>query len=760
MPETRDLDRKARAFDLLHPCIQEQLYRMQWTQLRPIQVAAIQNLLQGEAHLLVAANTAAGKTEAAFLPILSRLAEERSHGVAALYVSPLKALINDQFRRLEELCAGVDIEVHHWHGDVAAADKRALLRSPNGVILITPESIESLFINHPHRIDPLFDNLRFVVLDELHAFIGQERGAHLRSLLHRVIVRSRSPVRRVGLSATLGDLPAAAAWMCGSETVTIVTGDIEKSIKISLRGFLRTTEDGDATASLKPDHVPVLDAGMAVEEPPITPADLHLAEALWRAFSRTNALIFANSRAKLEFYADLVRQLSEKQGQRNPFCVHHASLSKAEREATEEGLRSDRPTPTFCSSTLELGIDVGKLAEIGQIGSPWSVSSLAQRLGRSGRREGDASVLRMYIEEDQPSADSSVVDRLFPQLLQALAMTELMLAGWCEPPDGSHLHLSTLVQQVLSVIAERGGARADALYSTLIAEDSFSNVSRATFMAVLRSMGGADLIEQTTEGDLILGLKGERIVRSRDFYAAFATEQELQVVHNGRCIGTIAASPGAGGQGFIILAGRRWKIVKVDEAGKVLIVEPSAGGRVPYFAGCGGADIDARVRREMRSIVTGNNSPAYLDRTLRSMLADARSTARAAALNQLDLILEGVDTVWFTWTGSKTNRTLAALGSFAGGLEIVDKGIALNIARRTPDQVREVFQRLLNQTPSSLDLASTFAFKGGAKYDAFLSETLLSQAFAWHSLDLAGAQDLIRRACSVNAEVRFPRSPE
>jgi ATP-dependent Lhr-like helicase len=728
------------AFELLHPRVQEQLYRMRWTALRDIQAGAIRALLQGDRHLLISAQTAGGKTEAAFLPILSQIVETPEGSVRALCISPLKALINDQFRRLEELCERAEIPVHRWHGDVGQAARRVFLERPSGVLLITPESVEALFMNRPHDLDRLFSGLQYVVIDELHSFIGTERGAHLKSLLARVITRSQNRVRLVGLSATLGDLDAACRWLAPHEPAAFaqIEGGREKTIHYQLRGYLRSASELTATAAAAQDEE-------ALAEPPLTAEDDRLTDDLFRAFYGKTALIFANSRSKLEFYADLVRRKSEIQGLPNRFRVHHGSLSKGEREDTEAALRSDSPTATFCSSTLELGLDVGNVKEVGQIGAPWSVSSLTQRLGRSGRRAGEASVLRLYVEENEASSKSALLDRLYFQLLQAIAMTELMLEKWCEPPDAERLHLSTLVQQVMSVIGERGGARADRLQDTLITRGAFTNVTPGMFVQLLRSMGAADLIEQTPEGDLILGLRGERIVRKFDFYSAFQTEQELRVVCQGRTIGTITALPGLGADGFIILAGRRWKVVSVDAERGEIVVEPSRGGRVPYFAGAGGADLHPRVRQKMREVLLGEAVPAYLDATAKQMLAHARATAREAKLDTNSFLTDGATTYWFTWTGSRIQRTLLGLGTFYAGLKVRDEDVALAFGDAGEPQIREAFMALATALPAPEELALRFPTKGQEKYDGFLSEALQAQAFARNCLDLKGAAEAISR---------------
>ena len=720
------------AFGLLHPALQEELYRMRWTELWPIQVETIQEILQGERDVVVSAATAGGKTEAAFLPILSRIMGDCGGGVRALYVGPLKALINDQFRRLEELCERAEIPVHRWHGDVGQSRKRTLLDDPAGVLLITPESIESLFINHPARLPALFPRLAFIVVDELHSFIGTERGAHLRSLLARVIATSRVPVRIVALSATMGDLPAAARWLTRkqAEQTRIITGEGGRTIRYLLKGYLRTASSPRAPTE--------------AEEEVETEADRRLAKEILRAFHGRTGLIFANSRRMLEFYADLVHRMGEEQRLPECFRVHHGSLSKAEREETEEALRSDQPTATFCSSTLELGIDVGNIELIGQIGAPWSVSSLTQRLGRSGRREGQPSVMRLFIQDDEPTEKTGLVDRLFPELLQAIAMTDLMIERWCEPPEGDRLHLSTLVQQIMSVIAEKGGARADGLYDVLVAHGAFAGIDKATFTHVLRSMGANDLVEQTPEGTLILGLHGERIVRSFDFYSAFVTEKEMRVVHNGKLIGTITAMPGLAADGYLILAGRRWHVLEVDERHNEITVEPSRAGRVPYFKGASGADIHPKVRQRMRDLLASEAVPRYLDPTAREMLATARATARDVGLLDQPFVGDGADLIWFTWTGSRINRTLMALGSFIAGLKVTDDGIALTFESTPENAVRDAYRRVLTVHPSVEELAAKFPLKAHEKYDWCLSEELQAQALARNSLDLEGALALVR----------------
>ena len=663
---------------------------MRWTKLRQIQVDAIHEVFDGTGDLIIAARTAAGKTEAAFLPILSRMLEQPSAGIRAIYVGPLKALINDQFSRLEELCAEAEIAVHKWHGDVSAARKRRMLEQPSGVLLITPESIESLFVNHPHRLNSVFQSLAFIVIDELHTFIGTERGAHMRSLISRLAAKTREPVRRAGLSATFGpEIEEIRRWLRPShpEAVRLIEDPEKKSVQLRISGYWEHSspkkqpegKDGNEDAR---------------------PLEGDLEKDVFDTFHGKTALIFANSKSYIEQCADYARRESSRRGLPDLFRVHHGSLSKGEREETEEALKSTRPTATFCSSTLEMGIDVGNVKLVGQIGSPWSVSSLTQRLGRSGRKEGESSVIRIFIGEDEPNQNTSLFKRLFLELLQATAMTELMLEKWCEPLETDRLHLSTLIQQVLSVIAERGGSRADDLHRALVREGGFPNVDQSKLINVLRCMGAADLVEQTPEGLLITGLRGEKIVRNHDFYIAFIVHEEYRVNHGGHHVGNIAFCFPEFEEGkFLILAGRRWHILDIDNERRAITVQPSPGGRVPGFHGEPGQDIHPRVRATMKALLEPTELPLFIDMKGEEMLLQARATARDSGLLTTPFLQDGPDAMWFPWTGSRIQRTLFGLGKFFGGLKVSEeksypasKRIALVFEKTTVARVQEVYR--------------------------------------------------------------------
>lgn len=699
--------------------VQRELYRMRWTRLRPIQVDAIFAFNRGAEHLILSAATASGKTEAAFLPILSELVSTRETGIGALYVGPLKALINDQFGRLEILCEAADIPVFKWHGDVDASKKRRFLSDPAGILLITPESIESLFINHSSQLPSLFRSIPFIVIDEIHAFIGTERGMHLKSLIARIAQISTVKTRIIGLSATLGDSLSTQRWLAPGdpESVRVISEtELEKDILFRVKGYLfESNSEGE-------EHD--------------DPALIKLSEDIIKHFYGKNSLIFINSRSYLELYANQVKKSLERIGLPDLFMVHHGSLSRDERERTEMALRSGRPTATFCSSTLELGIDVGDISRIGQIGAPWSVHSLCQRLGRSGRREGDPSVMIMFIPETEKK-EMDLVDRLYPTLLRALALSELMLKRWYEPPKIGLPHYSTLVQQILSVIAERGGASAATLYHILVEKGAFPWVTRSEFASILRCMGESDLVEQDPEGLLIFGLRGERIVHSVDFYACFPTQPEIKVLWKNKLIGSITPAPGLEAQKYLILAGQRWEITLVDQERNEILVQPSRGGKVPYFSGGAASDIHPIVVQEIRDLLRSDVTPIYLDTQGTSLLSSARATARSGGVLEYDLIPATNGTYWFPWVGSAALRTLATLGCHWGNLEVMVRDIALFFHHMSPSEVIDFYTEVLSRCPPKSEIAWKYEDRAREKYDPYVPAELLVKGFAETFIDTA-----------------------
>jgi ATP-dependent Lhr-like helicase len=725
------MDQESRAFDQLHPKIQRWIYDQGWTELRDAQECAIAPILEGSADVIIAAATAAGKTEAAFLPICSRLLDGESKDSAVLYVSPLKALINDQSDRMERLCETLRIEVHPWHGDIAQSRKREFLKAPSGILLITPESLEAIFVNHGSSAPSIFGNLLYVVVDELHSFIGAERGKQLQSLLRRVELSIRRRVPRVALSATLGDMTAAAEFLRPREgsKVKVILSDVSgQGLKLLVRGY-RMSARIDAPRTDEQEEQEHDDG-----------SERAVARDLFRVLRGSNNLVFANSRSNVEMYTDLLTRISEREGLPSEFWAHHGNLSKELREDAEAALKdSTRPATAICTSTLELGIDIGVVKSIAQIGAPHSVASLRQRLGRSGRR-GEPAILRVYIREQEIDENTLIEDCLRFDLVQTIAMVNLLLGRWCEPPEPSRLHLSTLIQQVLSLIAQYGGVTAKSAWSIL---SGVFSIDCDMFAAVLRSLGQRQILRQEPDGTLLLDEAGERLVNHYSFYAAFVSPEEYRLVSGSKTLGTLPIDRPLEENSAIIFGGRRWRVISVDERRKVIEVRPAPGGRVPAFCGERG-DVHDKVRQEMRTVYRDDSVPAYLDDTARSLLAEARLYFSQCNLETRHTVDCGADSLVFTWTGDRITDTIRLMLARAGLVGHAG-GPCIRVSASRAGTCAALKRIASEPPPDPLLLAETVQNKWSEKYDWALDPELLAAEYASRKLNVTDAHALVAR---------------
>ena len=684
-------------------------------------------ILDCSGDVIIAAATAFGKTEAAFLPICSRLLSTERSGACVLYVSPLKALINDQSDRMERLCETLEIPVHPWHGDISQSRKREFLKQPSGILLITPESLESVFVNRGASVTAIFSGLLYVVVDELHSFIGTERGQQLQSLLRRLEDAIGRQIPRIALSATLGDMSLAANFLRphgGDKVQVIESAALGQGLKLLVRGYRIT---GLAHRGAEEDEEEMENDGSVRA----------VASDLMKTLRGSKNLVFANSRSQVEKYADLLGRICEAARLPNEFWAHHGNLSKEIREEGEAALKDpSRPATAVCTSTLELGIDIGTVKGIAQIGTPNSVASLRQRLGRSGRR-GEPAILRTYIRESEIDAKSSIEDLLRTELVQTIAMVNLLLSRWCEPSGVGRLHLSTLIQQVLSMIAQFGGITARRAWSILA---NVFAVDQAIFLQMLRILGTRKVLRQESDGTLLLDEAGERIVGHYSFYAAFATPEEYRIVAAGKTLGTLPIDRPLQENSALIFAGRRWRVVMIDERRKVIEVQPSPGGRVPEFNGDRG-DVHDRIRGEMRTVLMGNDMPPYLDATARDLLGEARAHFSHYGLEHRSIVPSGAETAVFTWRGDRINDTLAVWFSHLGQIAL-NSGAAVRVFAGESDTVAALRRMASDPTPEPTVLAGSVRNKLSEKYDWLLDESLMNAEYASRRLDVNGAREL------------------
>lgn len=715
-------------FNKLDKKIQEKIYQMKWENLRPIQEESIDKIQTTKDHLIISASTASGKTEAAFFPIISEIISNKQEaGFQVMYIGPLKALINDQFNRIENLCEKCEIPVFKWHGDVSHVHKKKAKEKPSGILLITPESLESIFINYSSKLPELFNNLKYIVIDEMHSFIGNERGAQLKSLILRLRLFNND-FRCIGLSATLGDINKAKEWLSentGKETQTI-EDPTTKTKSLKIYGYENN-----------------LNLGEVVEEG--EEAIDRLIDDILLIFKDRTSLIFGNNKTKLEFFADAVISRARELKTSDNFRVHHGSLSKFERETVEAEVKSNKNFSVFCSSTLEMGIDIGSVSVIGQLDSPWSVNSLSQRWGRSGRKDGEKSIMYMFLMETEASDSCSILDKLYLNFIKSIALVELLVKDkWIESPKICKLHLSTFVHQILSVIAQFGGINALNLYETLIIKGAFTNISKEIFIKTLKSLSAQDLIEQSKSGELFLGLKGEKIVRNFKFYSVFNDSEEIKVIYNSKVIGTIANGLGLTIGGYLILSGKRWKIIEIYE-NKEILVEPSKGKKLPIFDATSFPETEKEIRTKMLQILKDFKEYSYLDKNATKMLTKARYYYNLIPKLEENLFKEGTSLVWFTWTSTSINLTLYAILTYFLKLNVTLRDEALILKETTKEELKNKLLEIDNNYPTALEIAALIPLKRIEKYDVFLTDELLSYSFAQNNLNLEEAKLCIKK---------------
>ena len=702
------------SFDQLSVGVQRWIYRQGWQSLRAVQEQTIPLVLKGEADLLLTAPTAGGKTEAAFLPLVSWLEKGGApSGYGVLCLSPLKALINDQFNRLELLCESAQTQITPWHGDVSQSLKRRSWRNANGILMITPESLESMFVQRPVELRDRMQDLKYVVIDEFHAFIGRERGQQLISQLARLEVMLERPIRRIALSATIGDSDMALACLRpdGSrEGVHLDVPGESLDLKLILKAYQPT------------------DVGL--------PAELEMAKDLFAWLRGDSHLVFANSRRMVEEITDRLTSLTENAHVPLEFYAHHGSLSRDARYFVEDRLREgEKPTTAIATSTLELGIDIGDVKSVGQIGPPSNVSSLRQRLGRSGRRAGQSAILRTLVTSESNLNEPAPTELLELELFQSIAVIDKLLQRWIEPPDTSRLHLSTLIQQLLSMIAYQGEITAAAAYETLCIRGPWQSIDQEFFMRFLRSIASQDVISQLPSGELIVGIAGEREISRYDFYTAFQVPDEFRLTANGKTIGTIPVdNPVMPGQ-LILFAGRRWKVEAVDLEQKVISLVKGGGGIAPNFGG-ERASAHREIHRHMRRWYESEDIPTYCDEKSQALIPGARKFYLDNQLGSCPMVRSGEELYWLVWEDVRVINTLVilatALGLTAGSA--FGPVVVIKSANEPFSLVQQLLDLMAGYSPQVL--TAEISAIPIEKYDHLLGDEMMSESYARSTLNL------------------------
>ncbi len=735
-------------FERYAPFIQDYIYRSGWQSLRGVQNAAGEALFGTEENVLLTASTASGKTEAAFFPILTLLDENPSRTVGVLYIAPLKALINDQFGRLNELCEEEGIPVTRWHGDAAQSKKRKLLKKPSGILQITPESLESLMINKHMEIPSLFGDLRFIVIDEIHSLLRADRGLQTFCLIERLCRLAGCSPRRVGLSATIGNPEEAGKFLAaGSSRGTLIPKfDGGKEIwRLSMEHFYNTAPQADEGREVPvetPRPEPATDTAPRAADP-----------GMGYIFEHTRGkkcLIFSNSREECEAVCQNLRQYCEAVGEPDRFLIHHGNLSASYRESAEEEMKDDDSLQSVCATaTLELGIDIGRLERAFHIDAPYTVSGFLQRLGRTGRR-GSPSEMWFVMREEHQEARAMLPDSIPWHLIQGIALVQLYIEErFVEPPRMDRLPYSLLYHQTMSTLASCGEMTPGELASRVLILNCFHRVSREDYRILLRHLLKTDHIQQTENGGLIVGLSGERVVNTYKFYAVFQENVEYTVHAGSEQLGTIVKPPPIGDK--IAIAGRVWVVEEVDHKRRELYCTLVKGNIPAYFGDVAG-DIHTRILERMAGVLNEKKYYPYLMRHAVCRLQEARESFLKSGMSEKPLIsLGGKMWALFPWVGSYAFLAMERFLKIRCGQRLGLKGLETSrpyYMQFTMQVSEHAFYEIVCEEAEMefdpLELVYPKEVPVFEKYDPYLPEELVRKGFAYGVLDVTGMKQRVQ----------------
>ena len=758
-------------FSRYSPLIQHYIYENGWTSLRGIQAAAGDAIFNTDANVLLSASTASGKTEAAFFPIITLMQEQPPASVGCLYIAPLKALINDQFVRLNDICDESGIAVWHWHGDVAQSQKKKLLKHPSGILQITPESLEAMLLHRHSEIPHLFGDLRFIVIDEIHSFLRGDRGGQTLCLIERLCRIANVNPRRIGLSATIGEPDMVARYLSagtGRGTVIPRVEAAKAKWRLSMEHFFTIQPDHTVQAR-KENRKELPDPQSDGPDDPLRMAD----PALRYIFDNTRGhkcLVFSNSREECEAVTSTLRQYCEARHEPDRFLIHHGNLSTSYRESAEEIIKRDDSLVTVCTtSTLELGIDIGRLERAFQIDAPYTVSSFLQRMGRTGRRNAP-SEMWFVIREDPAEARALLPETIPWKLLQGIALVQLYLEEkWVEPPRTGRLPYSLLYHQTMATLASGGEMTPAELASHVLTLSYFRNITQDDFRVLLRHLLKTDHIERTERGGLIVGIAGEREVNNFKFYAVFQENEEYTVRCESQELGTIVKPPPVNDK--IAIAGRVWVVEEVDIKRHVVYCHP-VKGIIPAYFGDEPGDIHTHIFERMRRLllegfVDGDKTPeqrvaryAYLLPHARLRLAQAQDAALHSGLGEKWIIsLGGNMYALFPWLGSYAFLALERFLRLKCGPQVGMKGFDSNrpywmqfTLQTSLDRLLEVMRAEISKPIDSMTLLYPKEKPVFDKYDDRLPVELTRKGFAYGVLDIEGMRRRVMQIVAMRTD--------
>ena len=686
------------AFDLLHPGLQHHIVNsLGWRELRPFQEEVIPVVLRGQ-HVVVIAPTAGGKTEAAIFPALSRMLVEDWRGLSVLYLCPIRALLNNLHIRLSRYATLVGRTCAVWHGDTSPSERSRINRERPDILLTTPESLEVMLVSRKSDAPALFRDMRLVIVDELHAFAGDDRGWHLLSVLERVSRLAGCELQRVGLSATVGNPDELLKWLiCGSEAPACV---------------VRPEAAAAKTASVQLDFVgSITNAAVVISR-------MHRGE---------KRLVFVDSRARAEELGAQLRKLEVKT------CVTHSSLSKDERGRAERAFASETDCVIVATSVLELGVDVGDLDRVIQIDAPSTVASFLQRMGRTGRRAGaDRNCLFLATHDFG--------------LLQAAALLELWAAGYVEAVAPPPIPYHVFVQQLLTLVLQN---------PDFVRSDWTAWIGRVPVFAELQDGRADAIINHALEQELLgedggrlhLGREADRKLGHRHFseLLSVVTSQPLFQVRYGRLeVGFVhpLSFVKKDGPPILALGGRGWRLVHVDWDRKVAHVEPAqesgrsrwVGSSVPLSP-----TLCAALRRMLES---EDVSPTW-SRRASGRIAELRNELGPCCGEGTAIVRRGMSLEWWTFAGLAANQTVVQYlrPHFASSLRADNLWITLPAGSSVEELARIIEGLREVSTPPEWDLQAPAADL--MKFGDLLPANLLCELVLARIADVPRARQIL-----------------
>ncbi|MFZ5479216.1 MAG: DEAD/DEAH box helicase [Myxococcota bacterium] len=691
-------------------------HRLRWTTLRPVQEQAAGAILDGN-DVVIVASTASGKSEAATFPALSLLLDRPPRGVGILYVAPLRALLNDQSVRMTAYAEMVGMRAFVWHGETPAAERERFLAEPADILLTTPEAIEAMFLSRRVAPEVVFADLRVVVVDEVHAFAGTDRGAHLTSLLERLVSASGSMPQRVGLSATVAEPEALLAWLAGTSPRrrVVVAPELEPP-RIDVAVVCRA------------------DAGALASE----------AAAMT---SGKKTLVFCQSRMGAEDMARGLRQAGARA------FVHHGSVSREGRSAAEARFRHDGPAAIVCTSTLELGLDIGDLDHVAHEDAPATVSSFWQRGGRAGRRPGHRPNMTFLCHGGL-------------SVLRATALVELAREGWIEPIRPDTRCWPVLAHQVVAMAVHHGTVDPNTAWQRLRGVHAFRDVSCDEFAALLRDLVAKGYLFHSA-GKLSVGDAAERTWgrRSfRDFCSVFLTRVPWRVVSTtGDEVGTLDGSYALSLEcdHTFLLGGRAWVVRSVDEHAHVVTVARTTRAGPPSWRADSPMLLGFELCDQMKSILLGSAQFAYHDARAAESLEELRA-AEGPLLRSGGLAFGPDDVVWVNYAGGRVNQTLKYALSHMCGWRVWATNLAIRIERVRPEMAvaglielaRPGFwERLGGSVAGSLPIVRV------SRFLQLLPPAAAREVVASHLLDIERTSAVMTAWAAGSSFVSPPRAP-